>query len=139
MILACGVDLIEIDRVRGAILHHGERFLKRVFTPAELSVCQQRVESLAARFAAKEATAKALGCGIGDVGWQEIEILRNTYNAPGLHLYGEAARIANIRGLAQWSVSLSHSRQHAIALIIALGIEDSGNSELSTQTKNTAS
>ena len=88
--IATGVDLIEIGRVRQVMLRHGDRFLKRIYTAAELKACAGRVESLAARFAAKEATAKALGCGIGSVGWQEIEIAGNEIHAPRLILRGAA-------------------------------------------------
>jgi len=121
MNLSTGIDLIEIERVADVIARQGERFLQRVYTPRELADCGGRSESLAARWAAKEATAKALGCGIGDVGWQEIEIQRDENGAPSLHLYGEAARLAEERGLATWSVSLSHSQSHAIALVVAIG------------------
>ncbi len=121
MKLATGIDLIEIERVADAIARNGERFLQRVYTPRELVDCAGRAESLAARWAAKEATAKALGCGIGDVGFQEIEVQREESGAPSLHLYGAAARMAAERGLATWSVSLSHSQSHAIALVVAIG------------------
>src|SRR4030067_1141636 len=76
MRLATGIDLLEIDRLRAAIATHGERFLQRIFTSRELEANAKKIESLAGRFAAKEAAAKALGCGIGDVSWQEIEVLR---------------------------------------------------------------
>jgi holo-[acyl-carrier protein] synthase len=121
MTLASGVDLIEIERVRGAIEHHGDRFLQRVFTITELQDCRGRVESLAARFAAKEAAAKALGCGIGDVGWREIEVLGNSNHAPSIQLHGEAARMALALGLLRWSVSLTHTHEYAMAFVVALG------------------
>ena len=121
MKLSTGIDLIEIERVADVIARQGERFLNRVYTPHELADCGGRSESLAARWAAKEATAKALGCGIGDVGWLEIEIQRDENGAPSLHLYGAAARMAKEQELATWSVSLSHSQSHAIALVVATG------------------
>ena len=121
MKLATGVDLIEISRIEEVISRHGKHYLERVYTPAELELCGKRVESLAGRFAAKEAVAKALGCGIGDVSWKEIEILGNEQNAPVLHLFGEAAQKADELGLTSWSVSLSHSQSHAIAVVIAIG------------------
>ena len=121
MNLSTGIDLIEIERVADVIARQGERFLQRVYTPRELADCGGRSESLAARWAAKEATAKALGCGIGDVSWQEVEIQRDENGAPSLHLYGEAARKAKEQGLETWSVSLSHSQSHAIALVVAIG------------------
>jgi holo-[acyl-carrier protein] synthase len=121
MKLATGVDLIDIARVEQAVQRHGERFLRRVFTPAELAECESRLESLAVRFAAKEAVAKALGCGIGRVGWQEIEILRGEQNQPLLRLHGMAARLAEEAGLFTWSVSLSHTGDQAIAMVVASG------------------
>ncbi len=121
MKLATGIDLIEIERVRSAIETHGERFLQRVFTPRELKERGDRAESLAGRFAAKEAAAKALGCGIGDVTWKEIEILHGKSGAPRLVLHGAAERMAKEKGLVEWSVSLSHSHSHAVAIVVAIG------------------
>jgi holo-[acyl-carrier protein] synthase len=121
MTLASGVDLIEIARVKEAIDRHGERFLERVFTPSELESCRGRSESLAARFAAKEAAAKALGCGIGEVGWRDIEVVGNANSAPLLRLHGDAARLAEEQGLTHWSVSLTHTHQHAMAFVVAVG------------------
>lgn len=119
MALSCGVDLIEIERVQCSIQRYGERFLRRIFTPLEIEVCAGNPASLAARFAAKEAVAKALGCGIGAVSWQEIEIGRGAEHQPLLQLHGEAARLAEAKGLSCWSVSLSHTQSHAIALAVA--------------------
>ena len=121
MKLSTGIDLIEIERVRTAIESHGDRFLKRVFTARELDVLGGKVESLAGRFAAKEATAKALGSGIGDVTWKEIEILRGDAGQPELILHGQADILAKKLGLINWSVSLSHSQSHAIAMVVATG------------------
>lgn len=121
MILRTGVDLIEVSRVAEAIERHGERFLNRVFTARELEDCHGRVTSLAARFAAKEAAAKALGCGIGKVSWTEIEIRSDDLKAPYLVLYGEGEKLAKDLGLTTWSVSLSHTESQAIAFVTAIG------------------
>lgn len=121
MILRTGVDLIEIDRIREAFERHGERFVARVFTEAEQRDCGGRVSSLAARFAAKEAAAKALGCGIGIVSWLEIEIRSGENQAPYLTLYGEGERLANQLGLSNWAVSLSHTEGQALAFVVATG------------------
>lgn len=121
MELSTGIDLIEIERVASAIERYGERFLMRVFTAREIENCSGRAESLAARFAAKEAVAKALGCGIGDISWQEIEIQSSEKRAPKLMLYGEAARLAEKQKLVTWSISLSHSQSHAIAMVVGVG------------------
>lgn len=118
MEIVTGIDLIEIDRVQKAIERHGQRFLGRIFTLAELDECDGRVESLAVRFAAKEAVAKALGCGIGKVGWQEIEILRGEANKPNLILHGQAYQAAIHAGLQSWSISLSHTHSQAVAVVV---------------------
>lgn len=121
MKLATGVDLIEISRIEEVVARHGRHYLERIYTPAELEQCGKRVESLAGRFAAKEAVAKALGCGIGDVAWKEIEILGDDQNAPNLTLHGAAGQKAKELGLTTWSVSISHSQSHAVAFVAAIG------------------
>lgn len=121
MKLSSGVDLIEIARVREALARHGDQFLQRVYTEAEIRACGGRVESLAARFTAKEAVAKALGTGIGDVRWTDIEVVGDENRVPSLRLHGAARRISDERGFASWSISLSHTHQHAIAFVVVLG------------------
>lgn len=118
--LRCGVDLIETDRVRAGIDRFGERFLKRFFTPAERALCADQPVRLAARLAAKEAVAKALGTGIGAVRWVDIEILADDFGRPVLHLHGEAVRAAAILELTGWDISLSHTCDHAVAMVVAL-------------------
>ncbi len=117
MRLSNGVDLVSLPRFARALERQGERLLRRLFTPAEIEQCGGRVESLAARFAAKEAVAKALGCGIGPISWQEIEILSGENRAPQLHLHGAARRLARQLGLGQGTVSLSHDAGIAIAFV----------------------
>ncbi len=122
--LRTGVDTIEIARVQAAIDRHGDRFLQRVYTEGELADCRGRAESLAARFAAKEAVAKALGTGIwrGGVSWSDIEVRRHsTSGAPILLLHSAAGDLAEELGLTEWSLSLSHDRTHAIAFVVAQG------------------
>src|SRR6266511_4874544 len=97
--LAAGIDAIEIDRVQKTLDRHPERFLERVFTPLEVAFCRGRVRELAVRFAAKEATMKALGTGVRGVGWREIEVLPNRRGKPLLRLHGRAARRAEAIGL----------------------------------------
>lgn len=121
MKLTTGVDLIEIGRIADTIARHGERFLERVYTPEELAEVGEDVASLAARFAAKEAVGKALGCGIGDVRWREIEILRDEERAPVLRLQDDAQHLADELGYQTWSLSLSHTKTHAIAFVVAVG------------------
>ncbi len=124
LILATGVDIIEINRIQQAVERHGQRFLKRIFTAEELEESAGNLSSLAVRFAAKEAVAKALGCGIGPVSWQEIEIRRGDARQPLLVLHGAAAEQASQQGLQIWSISLSHSLAYALATATAIGNRD---------------
>ncbi len=121
MLLRTGVDLIEIARIEEVVRRHGRHYLQRVYTEAELKQAGRQVESLAGRFAAKEAVAKTLGTGIGEVAWKDIEILGDEQNAPTLNLYGAAASKAKQLGLSSWSISISHSTSHAVALAVAAG------------------
>lgn len=121
MKLATGVDLVDIARIRDAIERHGEKFLARIYTEAEQRECNGRVESLAARFAAKEAAAKALGCGIGNVSWLDVEVIGDENHAPRLYLHSEGEKVAERLGLSTWSVSLSHTESQAIAFVVAIG------------------
>jgi holo-[acyl-carrier protein] synthase len=116
----CGVDLIEIDRVAGMILRYGARILDRVWTPREQVICRGRFPELAARFAAKEAAAKALGTGVRGLSWQEVEIERDGAGKPVLILHGGAAERAREIGAISWSVSLTHSRTIACAVVVIL-------------------
>jgi holo-[acyl-carrier protein] synthase len=118
--LAVGVDMVEIGRVHRLLQRHRERFRSRIFTPAELAVCRDRPHLLAARFAAKEATMKALGTGIRGVAWREIECLPNRRGKPLLFLYGRARERARSLGLAGLDVSLTHSREYAVATVVGL-------------------
>ena len=119
--IVTGIDLIEIERFQSAIDRHGERLLNKIFTPLELSDVGDKPASLAARFAAKEAVAKSLGTGIGPISWQELEIIRADTGQPILLLAGAAAQLASQRGLSNWSISLSHTQTHAVAVAVAIG------------------
>jgi len=121
MLLKTGIDLIEIDRFSQAYERHGERLLTRLFTDQERRETQERIESLAARFAAKEAVSKALGTGIGAVEWKEIEIIRGEAQEPMIRLHGKAEDLAKKMGLVTWAVSLTHNRDLAIASVVASG------------------
>ena len=121
MILKTGIDIIEILRIQAALDRHGERFLKRVFTELEIFECRGHAEALAVRFAAKEATSKALGTGIGPISWRQVETLHKWSGEPYLVLHDSAERIARELGLTTWAVSLSHSRDNAIAVVVATG------------------
>ena len=119
-----GVDIIEIGRIERVATRWGERFLKRVYTEAELGICKNRAPALAARFAAKEAVMKALGTGVKGVGWREIEVLANSDGKPLLHLHGGARRKAKELGMGELGISLSHSREYAIASVVGRSIEN---------------
>lgn len=118
--LTVGVDIVEIARIEQMAQRWGERFLERVYTPAELAYCQGRMEHLAARFAAKEAVSKALGTGIGSVTWREMEILPDEGGRPRVHLHGSARHLADELGLTSVAVSLSHGGEYAVAFVSAL-------------------
>jgi holo-[acyl-carrier protein] synthase len=125
MVLGTGTDLIEIERVQQSIDRFGERFLTRLFTPGEIAYCMRKkhaAESFASRFAAKEAGAKALGTGISrGLSWKEIEVKREPGERPTLHFSGRAAERAAFMGVKKVQLSLTHSRDLAMAIVI---IED---------------
>lgn len=113
-----GVDMVEVARVRAVIARYGSRFLARVYTPDEQRYASGRVYTLAGRFAAKEATAKALGTGIGPVGWRNIEVVADVHGKPALVLHGPAAARARAIGKTEWHVSITHSRELATAFVV---------------------
>jgi len=113
-----GVDIIEISRIDGALGRFGDRFLQRIYTGPEIALCKDRPNRLAARFAAKEAVMKALGTGVSGVSWREIEVLSNPSGEPQIQLYGKARIIADSLGLDEFAVSLSHSKEYAVASVI---------------------
>ena len=121
MKLSSGIDLIEIERIQKALDRHGERFLNRIYTPAEIEGARGSAPELAARFAAKEAASKALGTGIGPVSWKEIETLNKPSGQPILRLSGRAKAIAQAQGFESWTVSLTHSREMAAAVVVGVG------------------
>ena len=114
-----GIDLIDIDRIRGVLGRFPERFGRRVLTDAEQRYVGRRVERIAGRWAAKEAISKVLGLGVRGVGWREIEILPNRAGAPQVYLHDRAARRAEQMGLDEVTVSISHERHMAVAVAVA--------------------
>lgn len=126
MILGLGTDITEISRIQASVDRFGHHFLERVYTPGEIAYCQARVktsaQSFAARFAAKEAGAKALGTGISrGVMWRELEVVRHPGQAPQLILHGRAAEIARARGIHRVTLSLTHTHAIAMAVVVAEG------------------
>ena len=122
MILGSGIDLIEIARIQQSLERYGQRFLDRVYTPAEQAFCLRKrkaAESMAARFAAKEAAAKALGTGIArGVNWLEIEVVRERGERPTLRFHGRAREIAAQLGVAHGALSITHSADLAMASVV---------------------
>ena len=122
MIVGTGIDITEVPRIREAIEHHGERFLKRVFTEGEIQYCESkanRIERYAARFAAKEAGMKAIGTGWNHgVRWRDIEVARKPGGRPTLLLHGKAAEFAAKLGAKNIALSLTHTAEEAMAQVI---------------------
>jgi holo-[acyl-carrier protein] synthase len=127
--LQCGVDLIEIDRIEAAVKRWGDRILHRVWTDRELAYCRGRYPQLASRFAGKEAASKALGTGIRDIIWREIEILPDRRGKPLVFLHGNARKRAAQLGLDTWAISLTHSRNLACAMVVATASGKAGEAK----------
>lgn len=122
MKIANGVDLIEIARVERALERHGDRFLTRIFTDRERRQARGRVEDLAIRFAAKEAISKALGTGLSrGIRWRDLEVVTLPSGQPTVELHGRARERADALGLTKWAISLTHSRDTAVAVVTAIG------------------
>jgi len=117
--LSVGVDIIEIARIERAVVRWDARFVQRVYTDAEVALCRGRVPELAVRFAGKEAISKALGTGLSGVSWREMEILADPRGKPLVQLYERAAQRAVLLGLTEFAISLSHSRDYAVAFVAA--------------------
>jgi len=123
VIVGSGVDLCEVGRIRKAIISsHGERFVERVFTEREIAYAERkanRYERYAARFAAKEAGMKALGTGWrGGLSWRDLEVANLASGRPTLKLHGKAAEIAKRLGVANIALSLTHTAEQAMAMVI---------------------
>ena len=113
--------MIEVARMARGIDRHGQRFLDRFFTPQEQAYCEGRATSLAGRFAIKEAVGKALGTGIGDIHWKDVEVVVNERGRPKLVLHERAKVLAEQLGLTEWAISLSHTETQAIGFVVATG------------------
>ena len=122
MIVGSGIDIEEVSRIRGAIERHGRRFVERIFTPGEVAYAEQaanRYERYTARFAAKEAAMKALGTGWDQgVRWVDVEVVSEPKSRPTLRFHGRAADVAASLACRSISLSLSHTRQTALAQVI---------------------
>ena len=124
-LIGIGIDVVEVDRIADALERHGDAFRDRIFTESERAYCSsQKRPALhyAARFAAKEAVAKAFGTGIGkDLGWLDMEIIRRPSGEPALELSGTGKVYADANGIAEVKISLTHARDYAAANAVALG------------------
>jgi holo-[acyl-carrier protein] synthase len=124
--LTTGVDIIDIPRIKQVLDRYGQRFLNRIFTPGEIEYCRGRAPNLAGRFAAKEATMKALGTGVRGVSWKDIEVVRADSGAPSVKLHGRAEKRAERLQVTEISVSISHSREYAVAFVVTQGKDQTG-------------
>lgn len=131
--VAAGVDVIEIARIQRVLDDFGERFLRRVYTERERERYRGRISELAVRFAAKEATSKALGTGIRGIRWREMEVLSNRRGKPVLVLHGQAAERAAQLGLTDFSVTLTHSRTDAVAFVVGVRATASAGEHIPTE------
>jgi len=123
MIIGIGTDIIEIARIKKAVQTR-PKMVERIFTRTEIDYCQGSRDffaPLAARFAAKEAAAKALGTGFRDFKWQDIEVINDTLGKPSIRIHGRAQEKARELGVTQINVSLSHCRDYAVAMVILEG------------------
>ena len=125
MIVGMGIDIAEVERVKAAIERHGEAFLRRVYTPRERQYCEKfknKYERYAGRFAAKEATMKALGTGWSrGVRWVDVEVVRQGGGRPTISLAGEAAKVASALGVERVALSITHTSAQAFAQVIFEG------------------
>jgi holo-[acyl-carrier protein] synthase len=122
MIVRTGIDLIEIQRFINLNPSILKRFITRVLTDVEQTEVKNSMPKLAGKFAAKEAAVKALGCGIGPISWQEVEILHNPEGQPKLYLHDKARQIAIDLNLTEWSLSISHTQKYTTAIVVMVGI-----------------
>lgn len=121
--VAIGVDIIEIERVRSVLARHGDRFLRRVFTPHEIQQCRGKVLKIAGRFAAKEAISKALGTGMHAISWRELEVVQLSTGRPSVRLYGNASSRARELGLSAFDVSISDLALFSIAVAVGVQVD----------------
>ncbi len=122
MIRGIGIDIIEVERIKSAVTKNS-RFLQRIFTEKEIKYFEEnnyQIVSIAGNFAAKEAIVKALGTGLRGFSWTEIEIQRDSLGKPSVVFYGQAKSIAEALGIHQMMITISHSKDYAVAQAIAL-------------------
>ncbi len=137
MIVGTGIDIAEVPRIEASIARFGDRFLRRIFTEAEIRYCESkanRIERYAARFAAKEAAMKAIGTGWNHgVTWRDCEVCRQPGGRPTIAFHGKAAEFAAKLGAVHIALSLSHTKEYAIAQVILESLKPYGRSSGSTE------
>ena len=128
LIIGCGIDLVKIERIEKIIKRWGDNFIFRIFTPLEREYCEKKkgnkYQSYAGKFAAKEALLKSLGLGLGGVNWKEIEIENNELGQPIIETSGKLKNIASVKGVSKYFITISHTKDYAIAQVILEGLLD---------------
>ena len=128
MIVGCGIDLVKIERIEKIIKRWGNNFNSRIFTPLERDYCEKKkdnkFQSYAGKFAAKEALLKALGLGLRGGNWKEIEIRNNELGQPIIDISGKLKNIALAKGVKKYFITISHTKEYAIAQVILEGLFD---------------
>ncbi len=128
LIVGCGIDLVKIERIEKIIKRWGDNFISRIFTPLEIEYCEKKkgnkFQSYAGKFAAKEALLKALGLGLREANWKEIGIKNNELGQPIIDTSGKLKNIASAKGVSKYFITISHSKDYAIAQVILEGLFD---------------
>ena len=128
MIIGCGIDLVKIERIEKIIKKWGNNFILRIFTSSEKEYCEKKkgnkYQSYSGKFAAKEALLKALGLGLREANWKEIEVTNNELGQPIINTSGKLKNIALAKGVSKYFISISHAKEYAIAQVILEGLFD---------------
>lgn len=128
LIVGCGIDLVKIERIEKIIKRWGDNFTSRIFTISEREYCEKKkdnkYQSYAGKFAAKEALLKALGLGLRGVNWKEIEITNNELGQPIIDTSGKLKNIVLTKGVSKYFITISHTKEYAIAEVILEGLFD---------------
>ena len=128
LIIGCGIDLVKVERIEKIIKKWGNNFIFRIFTPLERDYCEKKkdnkFQSYAGKFAAKEALLKALGLGLREANWKEIEIKNDELGQPIMGTSGKLKNIASTKGVSKYFISISHTKEYAVAQVILEGLFD---------------
>jgi len=128
LIIGCGIDLVKIERIEKIIKKWGDNFIFRIFTSLEREYCEKKkgnkFQSYAGKFAAKEALLKALGLGLREANWKEIEIKNDELGQPIIDTSGKLKNITSTKGVSKYFISISHTKEYAVAQVILEGLFD---------------